>query len=87
MANSLERRLGRLEAATAGVGGGEFPPCPDCGWPDDGDDDTPYEIVWVGEDEDPASPESALCETCGERIPEIAFPGDLPPAAPAQPRE
>jgi hypothetical protein len=65
----LETRLGRLEAASLGYGGGDgFPPCPDCGWPRDGNpgpDDT-YELVFSDELEGPT-----FCETCGEPIPEI----------------
>jgi hypothetical protein len=69
VATSLAKRVGRLESATGGGGGDEFPPCPECGW--GGDDDTPYEIVFVGEDEDPETPQ--FCETCGRQIPDIRF--------------
>jgi hypothetical protein len=73
VATSLAKRVGRLERYATGDGGGDDePPCPECGWPDDGaDDDTTYEIVFVGEDEDLETP--AFCETCGRQIPDIWF--------------
>ncbi len=65
-------RLKRLEAAYGG--GGDFPPCPDCGNGGDGagDEDVPYEIVF---DDDPDEP--ACCPSCGLGIPVIVF-DDVP---------
>jgi hypothetical protein len=71
----LERRIKNLEPALVGD------ECPECGWSDDGsegDEEAPYEILFVGEGGNLGT--SAFCETCGERIPEIVFADDLPPA-------
>ena len=66
------RRVRALEAASGG--GGE---CPECGGPDDPDDHTPYEIVFI----DPGGPEDReeWCETCGRQTGiVIRWPEDMP---------
>jgi hypothetical protein len=66
---SLERRVARLEAAAARGSG-----CPDCGGPDDPDDYTTYELVWVDD-----AQEEEWCETCGRQTGfVIRWPEDLP---------
>jgi hypothetical protein len=67
VATNLETRVAALEGGTGGGGDDEFPPCPECGWGSDGD--TPYEIVFAGEELE--TPQ--FCATCGRQIPDIWF--------------
>ena len=53
------RRVEALEAATGG--GGE---CPECGGPEDPDNDS-YELRWLDPGE--ADPVETWCETCGRQ--------------------
>jgi hypothetical protein len=72
MVSSLTRKVSRLEEATGGSGD-----CPDCGGPDDPDDHSSYELVWV----DPGGPDDReeWCETCGRQTGfVIRWPEDLP---------
>jgi hypothetical protein len=70
MASSLATRVTRLEAAR---GGGK---CPNCGGPDDPDDHSSYELVWVDEAEE------EWCETCGRQTGiVIRWPEDTPGAS------
>jgi hypothetical protein len=64
---TIERRVTALEAAS---GGGR---CPECGGPDDPDDHTTYEVVFVEEAQE------EWCETCGRQTGiVIRWPEDLP---------
>jgi len=68
MVSSLQAKVSWLEAAAGG--GGE---CPGCGGPDDPDDHTTYELVFVEEAEE------EWCETCGRQTGiVIRWPEDLP---------
>jgi hypothetical protein len=66
---SIERRVAALEES-AGEGG----ECPECSGPDEPDDHTTYEVVWVEEAEE------EWCETCGRQTTDfvIRWPEDLP---------
>ena len=64
---TIERRVAALEAPS---GGGR---CPECGGPDDPDDHTTYEVVFVEEAQE------EWCETCGRQTEfVIRWPEDLP---------
>jgi hypothetical protein len=64
---TIERRVTALEAASGGSG------CLECGGPDDPDDHTTYELVWVDDAEE------EWCETCGRQTGiVIRWPEDLP---------
>jgi hypothetical protein len=68
MVSSLQAKVARLEEATGG--GGD---CSDCGGPDDPDDHSSYEVVWVDHAEE------EWCETCGRQTAiVIRWPEDLP---------
>ena len=72
---TIERRVARLEA-TGGGGSGGFPPCLECGGPDDFGPDNTYELIFI----DPGGPEDKeeFCETCGRQTRfVIRFPEDL----------
>jgi hypothetical protein len=71
MVSSLQAKVSRLEEATGG--GGE---CPECGGPDDPDDRTTYEVVFVDELDEA---QEEWCETCGRQTGfVIRWPEDLP---------
>ena len=64
---SIKRRVARLEESAGGGSG-----CPECGGPDDPDDHSTYELVWVEEAEE------EWCETCGRQTGFVVrWPEDL----------
>jgi hypothetical protein len=68
------RRVRALEDGGGGSGG--FPPCAECGGPEDFGPDNTYELIFI----DPGGPEDReeFCETCGrQRHLVIRFPEDL----------
>jgi hypothetical protein len=68
MVSSLQAKVSRLEAAAGGGRG-----CPECGGPDDPDDHSTYELVWVDDAEE------EWCESCGRQTGiVIRWPEDLP---------
>lgn len=62
------RRLEQLEA------GGPSDPCDYCG--DGGDDDRPYEIVWMDHDDEDLGPD--FCPECGRQLVIHVTWGDSP---------
>lgn len=68
MVTTIERRVARLEESIGGSG-----ECPECGGPDEPDNHTTYEVVFVEEAEE------EWCETCARQTGiVIRWPEDLP---------
>jgi hypothetical protein len=74
---ALTTQTRRVRALEGGGGGSRgFPPCPECGGPDDFGPDNTYELIFI----DPGGPEDKeeFCETCGRQTRfVIRFPEDL----------
>ena len=61
MALTTQTRRVRALEATGGGGSGGFPPCPECGGPDDFGPDNTYELVFDDTVED------EWCPACGRQ--------------------
>ncbi len=77
MTSSLQTRLGRLEAATGGGGGGwDGPPCEECGWrgPDDDSEPERHTLTFYGDKDfehvplDESGEVLEFCSTCGRKL-------------------
>jgi hypothetical protein len=79
MVSSAATRVDRLLQATGGDGA-----CPECGGPDDSDDYSTYEVVWV----DPGGPDDVeeWCESCGRQVGFVITWGDDVPIVPPHAR-
>jgi hypothetical protein len=78
----LRRRLERLEEVYGG--GGEVPPCGECGGGgggDDGDREIEYELTFPGDREDDDLGNDSVdefCSTCGKQVAQVLYFPDGP---------